>query len=269
MASVGPHRRHCERCQTEVHDLSTMTAAEAKLVMLRARGAEKICVRYASGPDGRLRFRSPPARTTGPLIAVLAGVVAACTSTGEMMTVEGVDAIDWAEGSSPTIPDRDPDLKVEQEPGFVQDVVVASECSIGPITMTMGAMAPRITMGMPVVPKPQPFEPDGLRRPHNGTRDTHDPSRPRTARQQRRAERKQRRLRRREAREVAKQARKIEREHRRELAEAEREVDRQSRRAERRQRRRARRAERRKLRAQRREARRARREARRAARRGD
>jgi hypothetical protein len=49
-------RRHCERCDQSVYDLSTMTRSEAtELVRRRPPG---LCVRYSNDGEGRVLFRS-------------------------------------------------------------------------------------------------------------------------------------------------------------------------------------------------------------------
>ncbi|MEZ4454522.1 MAG: hypothetical protein R3B09_34035 [Nannocystaceae bacterium] len=55
---VGDDRsRHCERCSTAVHDLSTMTRAEATELFRRSRPGS-LCVRFAEDGQGRTLFRS-------------------------------------------------------------------------------------------------------------------------------------------------------------------------------------------------------------------
>lgn len=48
-------RRFCEACRTVVHDLSSMTEAEAR-TLLDARASEGLCVRYLADDAGRLHF---------------------------------------------------------------------------------------------------------------------------------------------------------------------------------------------------------------------
>ena len=58
----GSERRFCGSCQKHVHDLSAMSAPEARgLVEARAQGG--LCVRYTVRPDGRVRHRSVLAQT--------------------------------------------------------------------------------------------------------------------------------------------------------------------------------------------------------------
>lgn len=47
-------RRFCGQCAKHVHDLSAMTAQEARDLVTRERG---LCVRYAVHPDGRVKHR--------------------------------------------------------------------------------------------------------------------------------------------------------------------------------------------------------------------
>lgn len=48
-------RRFCQACRTTVHDLSSMTEAEAR-ALLDARESEGLCVRYLADDAGRLHF---------------------------------------------------------------------------------------------------------------------------------------------------------------------------------------------------------------------
>ncbi|MEM7157621.1 MAG: hypothetical protein AAF799_32575 [Myxococcota bacterium] len=267
VAPDGSGRRHCDRCRKSVHDLSEMTRAQAKLVVLRSR-REEVCVRYACGADGQLRFRPSPTRARGPLITALAGFALGCTGTGEKVDAPSIEEIDWGDEANPTIPDQDPRLTIEHEPGIVRELIVES-CST--VSMIGGAVIHEVHAGLPAIPVPhEPFELSHRIRGSDGSSGA--PSAPLSARQKRKAERKERRRRRKAAKEAERQARRVEREYQRELVEAEREVQRETRQAERRRRRaerRQRRALRREARRARREARRTRRVARRAARRGD
>ncbi len=94
MTGDGP-RRYCDACERSVHNLSQMTEAEAD-ALLRSRTG-RLCVRYAIGTDGTIRFRPEP--TPAPVLvqlrprpdaeprrpaalaraAVAAGLLAACT----------------------------------------------------------------------------------------------------------------------------------------------------------------------------------------------
>ncbi len=57
MASGGLYR-HCERCATDVHDLSGMTEAEAHAFLERSRRqGVKHCVRYRHTKEGHVRFK--------------------------------------------------------------------------------------------------------------------------------------------------------------------------------------------------------------------
>ncbi|MFT4623101.1 MAG: hypothetical protein ACI8PZ_001757 [Myxococcota bacterium] len=59
-------RRFCGACTKHVHDLSEMTAAEARDLLTRERSTG-LCVRYTARPDGRIRHRSVLASTARAL----------------------------------------------------------------------------------------------------------------------------------------------------------------------------------------------------------
>ena len=48
--------RLCDRCDKQVHDLSTLTRSEA--TELLRRGAGQVCVRFTHDGEGRILFRS-------------------------------------------------------------------------------------------------------------------------------------------------------------------------------------------------------------------
>lgn len=50
--------RFCEHCVKQVHDLSSMTRADALALVERSNG--RLCVRYVKRPDGTLRFSQTP-----------------------------------------------------------------------------------------------------------------------------------------------------------------------------------------------------------------
>jgi hypothetical protein len=49
--------RRCDRCETRVHDLSTLTRTEAT-ALFRSPPAGGLCVRYQHDGQGRILFRS-------------------------------------------------------------------------------------------------------------------------------------------------------------------------------------------------------------------
>lgn len=53
-------RRHCERCDRDVHNLSAMTRREADAVIARRAAGERVCVRYTVDDDGQVEFRREP-----------------------------------------------------------------------------------------------------------------------------------------------------------------------------------------------------------------
>lgn len=261
MTPEGSGRR-CERCSTLVHDLSAMTRAEARQLLGRTRG-QPICVRYRSGPDGQVLFRSPPARTGGPFVAALAGLLAACTSRVDAVELPSTDDTAWIERSRTTIPRAHGELRGCTETGVAGEIIGGI---VGSIHVTMGAMVPRAVAFDDS--RPTPVNPKIRDARGNDSPDPKDP--PITGRAACRLAKAKRRAERREQRRIRRRARQAERERRRELHEAECELDRQTRRAERKRRRQLRRqlrqAERERRRELRRERRRLRREARRRAR---
>lgn len=58
-------RRLCRQCDKHVHDLSAVTERQARRLLSKGPG---LCVRYASGPDGQLRFERAGGRTTRALM---------------------------------------------------------------------------------------------------------------------------------------------------------------------------------------------------------
>jgi hypothetical protein len=80
-------RRFCERCNKDVHDLSTVTRAEAwKLREAHALGGEVACVRvHRRTSDGAIRYAdgydrrsASPSAARGVVTAVLAASLAGC-----------------------------------------------------------------------------------------------------------------------------------------------------------------------------------------------
>lgn len=56
----GKTRRHCDRCERDVHNLSAMTRREADAVFARRAAGERVCVRYTVDADGQVEFRKEP-----------------------------------------------------------------------------------------------------------------------------------------------------------------------------------------------------------------
>jgi hypothetical protein len=57
--------RHCASCALTVHDLSTMTEAEAK-ALFRERRNERVCVRYLCDESDAIVFRKEPEERLSP-----------------------------------------------------------------------------------------------------------------------------------------------------------------------------------------------------------
>jgi hypothetical protein len=84
--------RFCAACKKTVHDLSSMTEADARALLARS-AADDICVSYVAGDEDRIRFRPAPVVPIGRLRkrpAVAAGLaaglglaLAACAPHGE------------------------------------------------------------------------------------------------------------------------------------------------------------------------------------------
>jgi hypothetical protein len=90
--------RFCQTCTKEVHDLSSMTEAQARS-LLRERAGGRICVRYEHDDAGRIHFRSSLARTA------LAGVaLAACTPHDNPRAgVQSIETIDPVVDTQPVV----------------------------------------------------------------------------------------------------------------------------------------------------------------------
>lgn len=54
------HRRHCDTCNRQVHNISAMSAGEARTLLDKAglAGASPPCIRLQRSADGRVVFRS-------------------------------------------------------------------------------------------------------------------------------------------------------------------------------------------------------------------
>ena len=137
---------HCTHCDKSVHNLSTMTEADAR-AFLRERAGEKICVTYARDKEGVVQFERDPqvvplARLTRRSAAAAAGfglaaALAACTPHGDRGHVQGevkpADPIEIPAGGI-VAPELDPD---DVEPCNKRDreplEVVEGEMPIEPI----------------------------------------------------------------------------------------------------------------------------------------
>ncbi len=79
-------RRFCGVCQKHVHNLSAMAMADAQ-ALLQDQGANHLCVRYSSAPDGSLRFRDlvPTSSLLRRVVraSVVAAFVAGCAPHGD------------------------------------------------------------------------------------------------------------------------------------------------------------------------------------------
>lgn len=109
----GERGRFCASCQKTVHDLSSMTEAEAREVLKQ----EDVCVTFELGSGGLVRFERervvPASRLTRRLpIAAAAGLslaLAACAPHGEGPSLDGTEherpsLLEY----SPAIPDAEP-----------------------------------------------------------------------------------------------------------------------------------------------------------------
>jgi len=57
-----PRERHCGECGQSVINLSSLTRPEAERLLadrVRARGADRVCVRFVQGADGRVEYAEP------------------------------------------------------------------------------------------------------------------------------------------------------------------------------------------------------------------
>ncbi len=106
MAVRSQTRRFCDRCEQEVHDLSSMTRAEAEYFMLqRHRRGQPTCVRVELRPDEEIRFRPAPPRTAGPALIAFTGLMAACTGHLEPSDLDSPeDGLTCEDAAGYTIP---------------------------------------------------------------------------------------------------------------------------------------------------------------------
>ncbi|MCA9637240.1 MAG: hypothetical protein KC420_14535 [Myxococcales bacterium] len=112
---------HCDHCQTDVHDLSTMTRAEAT-AFVDARRGHGVCVSYLRAKDGTIRFADDevsthPSRREPSLVpiarlraAAAALALAACTPHGDGAAQVIDDAGDEVvvDRNAPVIPNAAP-----------------------------------------------------------------------------------------------------------------------------------------------------------------
>lgn len=85
----------CERCQTQVHDVSAMRESELRR-FLAARVGTSVCLSYRTDAQGRLRLRPEPApmsrepRAMGALaVGALAMLLAACAGHATELEIPG------------------------------------------------------------------------------------------------------------------------------------------------------------------------------------
>ena len=63
----GDHRRFCDHCTKHVHDLSALTERQARALLDSSfRDGVSICVSYACGPGGEVRFAPEPTVPPAP-----------------------------------------------------------------------------------------------------------------------------------------------------------------------------------------------------------
>ena len=91
-------RRHCDACDTHVHDLSAMTEREARRLLARSPTA---CIRYRARPDGSVRHA--PTRRLPRQRAVAAARLSAAPALGSSAPAptpgpepDGPSIVDWA-----------------------------------------------------------------------------------------------------------------------------------------------------------------------------
>ncbi len=109
--------RYCFECRTKVHDLSTMTEAEAERFLERT-ASQEVCVSYEHDDDGQVMFRAPaPApivpisrlrrpRTAAAALmgAGMAAALAACAPHGDPTAMVVHDEVQVFEAPSEVIP---------------------------------------------------------------------------------------------------------------------------------------------------------------------
>lgn len=108
--AMDPRERgkFCQRCNKDVHDISSMTEDEAH-EFLRERAGTRVCVNYRHDDDGRIHFRTP-ARAALATAALAATALAACTPHDPPKTQTTVETSDLVMGQMPIaqVPDQPP-----------------------------------------------------------------------------------------------------------------------------------------------------------------
>ncbi len=116
-------RRRCDRCATEVHDLSALTPAEAEGLLAADDG--RLCVRYRVDAAGEVLHRPPAGRPTDRLLALAAVFALPVLGLG-MLGSEAARRASRAEATglvgSPAL-DMDPGAAMERA---IEDALVAA-----------------------------------------------------------------------------------------------------------------------------------------------
>lgn len=137
-------RRFCEHCEEHVHDISVMSEPEARS-LLRSSAGRKVCLRYRSDAEGRIRFAvSPPLGAA--IVVATALLLAACAGwdAEDPLSLPNADLcrdevgyVMTCHGGRDTIPDEDPmDRRAVEHGGASEDHVD------GQTGVCMGAVLP-------------------------------------------------------------------------------------------------------------------------------
>ena len=136
---------HCTHCVKSVHNLSNMTATEAR-TFLKENAGEKVCVSYARQKDGMIRFKSE--ETVVPLSRLRSRrPAAAAAAIGFAAALAACTPVDNADVPRPTIEETDKPTPKHEE-------MVAGEMMPDP--------TPRqdeiVEGGLKLPPDPEPIE---------------------------------------------------------------------------------------------------------------
>lgn len=155
MARVGDGVRWCSSCEHEVHDLGELDEAQAR-ALLRAHHGGSLCVRYASDPNGRLRFapgtlsadrltRRPRLGRFALAVTVSLVLMSGCASTRDPTPVPIAPTEPLANGDPWVVTlnfavDPDADIMIGMvvvtDDGFVDPLVFELEDAIIPESIT-------------------------------------------------------------------------------------------------------------------------------------
>ncbi len=127
----GAHGRLCGTCERVVHDLESLSRAEAEALLAQHRGGT-LCVRMRRRDDGAVVTRDPPKRR----LVVLAVLAAACGPASADPPAEPAPPLAASAQSAPTAA---PDAPAMSSPALTAEVAATSE----PTPPSAAASTPR------------------------------------------------------------------------------------------------------------------------------